>query len=103
MTTDNNGWTNDQKPWENLANAIILQAVKDYKDALKIIRYQIECGTLRFWMKTTEYYRTIRTIKDVQRFARSEHLIGISDINLVMVLSKVQKEVFKYEDRADQI
>jgi len=48
------------RPYENLINAIVLQAVKDYRDALK-----------RPEEKTTEYTDAMSTAMEIERFFHS--------------------------------
>ena len=61
-----------EKCYRELANAIILQAVKDYRKALKNKRW----GSVRM----------------IERFFRSELFNGLTRINPEMLISKLRQE-----------
>ena len=65
------------KPYQDLADAIILQAVKDYKRALK--------------MKQSVPKR--RTIRDCERFFKSEWFCILNDADGEEIMNRVRKEV----------
>ena len=67
--------------YENLANAIILQAVKDYRMALKSL-------------KATARNRTAQADKaEIERFFRSQWYSALTDVNGEMLIRSLQKEV----------
>ena len=67
--------------YENLANAIILQAVKDYRMALKGLK-----ANPRNW--------TAKADKDeIERFFRSQWYSALTDVNGEMLIRSLQKEV----------
>lgn len=67
--------------YENLANAIILQAVKDYRMALKSL-------------KANSRNRTARADKaEIERFFRSQWYSALTDVNGEMLIRSLQKEV----------
>lgn len=67
--------------YENLANAIILQAVKDYRMALKSL-------------KANSRNRTVQTDKaEIERFFRSQWYSTLTDVNGEMLILSLQKEV----------
>ena len=67
--------------YENLANAIILQAVKDYRMALKSL-------------KANSRNRTVQTDKaEIERFFRSQWYSALTDVNGEMLIRSLQKEV----------
>ena len=68
-------------PNENLANAIILQAVKDYRHALKVLRYNPGKST------------ALITKKECEVFFRSAWYRTLTTVNGEMLISKLQKEV----------
>lgn len=72
--------------YENLANAIILQAVKDYRKALKVLRYNPGKSTALF------------TKKECEVFFRSAWYGMLTSVDGEMLISKLQKEVEKHED-----
>ena len=66
--------------YENLANAIILQAVKDYRMALKSL-------------KANSRKRTVQTDKaEIERFFRSQWYSTLTDVNGEMLILSLQKE-----------
>ena len=66
--------------YENLANAIILQAVKDYRMALKSL-------------KVISRNRTVQTDKaEIERFFRSQWYSTLTDVNGEMLILSLQKE-----------
>ena len=67
--------------YENLANAIILQAVKDYRMALKSL-------------KANSRNRTVQTDNaEIERFFRSQWYSALTDVNGEMLIRSLQKEV----------
>ena len=67
--------------YENLANAIILQAVKDYRMALKSL-------------KANSRNSTARADKvEIERFFRSQWYSALTDVNGEMLIRSLQKEV----------
>lgn len=67
--------------YENLANAIILQAVKDYRMALKSL-------------KANARNRTAQADKaEIERFFRSQWYSALTDVNGEMLIRSLQKEV----------
>ena len=66
--------------YEDLANAIILQAVKDYRMALKSL-------------KVNSRNRTVQTDKaEIERFFRSQWYSTLTDVTGEMLLLSLQKE-----------
>lgn len=70
-------------PYENLANAIILQAVKDYREARKKIKKR----------KKNEDAKLM--VKDCERFFRSEWFNALTSLDGEMLLKKLQEEEIK--------
>ena len=67
--------------YEDLANAIILQAVKDYRMALK-------------GLKANPRNRTAKADKgEIERFFRSQWYSALTDVNGEMLIHFLQKEV----------
>lgn len=67
--------------YEDLANAIILQAVKDYRMALKSL-------------KANSRNRTTQADKaEIERFFRSQWYSALTDVNGEMLIRSLQKEV----------
>ena len=67
--------------YENLANAIILQAVKDYRMALK-------------GLKANPRNRTAQAEKaEIERFFRSQWYSSLTDVDGEMLILSLQKEV----------
>ena len=67
--------------YEELANAIILQAVKDYRDAVERLRY------------TPDDKSALHDKKSIERFFRSEWFSILSDLNGELLLKKLKEEV----------
>ena len=66
--------------YENLANAIILQAVKDYRMTLKSL-------------KANSRNRTAQADKaEIERFFRSQWYSTLTDVNGEMLILSLQKE-----------
>lgn len=68
-------------PYEELANAIVLQAVKDYREAL---------GILRFSPKDKD---AGISKNEIERFFRSGWFGLLTNINPEMLISRLRKEV----------
>ena len=67
--------------YEDLANAIILQAVKDYRIALKSL-------------KANSRNRAAQAHKaEIERFFRSQWYSALTDVNGEMLIRSLQKEV----------
>ena len=66
------------KPFEHLANAIILQAIKDYRRALRLSKRKPDIHTEQ---------------RAIEKFLRSNWFSTLSDINPEYLISKLQKEV----------
>lgn len=69
------------EPYQNLANAIILMAVKDYRDALKKL-------------KKRPRYGPAHDIKnEVERFFRSDWYRELTSVDGNVLIKKLQAEV----------
>lgn len=66
--------------YENLANAIVLQAVKDYRDSKKKIR------------KYPNSEETKRMINDVTRFLLSDWITALTTVDGKLILKKLEQE-----------
>ena len=69
--------------YENLANAIILLAVKDYRQALKLLS------------KNPHSRSAMATVKGMERFFRSEWFEQLTSLNAEMLIRKLKAEVEK--------
>lgn len=72
---------NSISPYENLANAIILRAVEDYREALGILRYS-----------PNDEDATINK-NDIERFFRSGWFGLLTNVDPAMLISRLGKEV----------
>ena len=68
-------------PYENLANAIVLQAVKDYRDALKKLKINSNNRSALYWKH------------DVERFFRSNWYSYLTSIDSEWLINKLKEEV----------
>ena len=68
-------------PYEQLANAIILQAVKDYRDALKKLK------------KRRRYDSAKDMISEVERFFHSDWYTELTSIDGNFLIEKLRSEV----------
>jgi hypothetical protein len=67
--------------YRELANAIVLQAVRDYRDALKRL-------------ERSPYSRTLlRDKREVERFFRSDWFATLTEIDPVMLMERLKSEV----------
>ena len=64
--------------YRNLANAIILQAVSDYRDALNGISYN--------------KYSPESIVKEIERFFRSEYFEILTRVNPEYILDRLKQE-----------
>lgn len=67
-------------PFENLANSIILQAVKDYRVARKKVKYRPKNKEAKLM------------VEDCERFFRSDWFRALTSIDGEMLLTKLQEE-----------
>ena len=72
---------NLQEDWEDLANAIILQAVEDYRRARRIIR------------KRPDHQGAWKIIRETERFMKSRWFAQLTDIDGETLLRKLKEEV----------
>ena len=68
-------------PYENLANAIILQAVADYRKALKQLK------------QNPDYPEALGTKREVERFFHSQWFQCLTKVDGPALLKTLQKEV----------
>jgi len=69
------------EPYEQLANAIILQAVKDYRDALKKLK------------KRPRYEPAKDMIDEVERFFHSDWYRELTSVDGNFLIKKLRSEV----------
>jgi hypothetical protein len=67
--------------YEGLANAIILQAVKDYRNALKRLKKHPRSDTALY------------TKREVERFFRSDWYTSLTTVDPEMLILKLNEEV----------
>lgn len=75
----------DGDPFENLANAIVLQAVKDYRSALQRLK------------KDRNIYSARRMKEEVERFFLSGWFSELTELNGAFLMRKIREE-FDYHD-----
>lgn len=68
-------------PYKELANAIIVQAVKDYRDAVERLRY------------TPDDKSALHDKRSKEKFFRSNWFSILSDLNGELLLKKLKEEV----------
>ena len=68
-------------PYENLANAIVLQAVKDYRQALKRLKVYPNDS------------KALSEKREVEQFFRSEWFEALTNVDPGMLISRLCKEV----------
>ena len=69
--------------YERLSNAIVLQAVKDYRNALKRLK------------KHPQNEKALNTKREVERFFRSDLYASLTTVNPEMLITKLKKEVIE--------
>lgn len=67
-------------PWENLANAIILQAVKDYREARRKLKKRPKNEDAKLM------------ISDCEAFFRSDWYRALTDLDGEMLIRKLREE-----------
>ena len=68
--------------YTNLANAIIIQAAKDYKKALRCLK------------KFPRDKEALHTTQDCERFFRSDWFERLTDLNGEVLIEKLHREVY---------
>lgn len=68
-------------PYEKLAAAVVMQAVKDYRSALRAVRKS----------PSSHFARSQK--EALERFFRSEWYLFLTDIDGEMVIERIRKEV----------
>lgn len=66
---------------ESLANAIVLQAVKDYREVLQILKQH------------PRYEKAIKEKEEIERFFQSEWFQTLSGLDGTPIMERLQKEV----------
>ena len=69
-----------RRNWENLANAVILQAVEDYRRARRRVKEHPDQKTAK------------GTIRETKRFFRSRWFTQLTDISGEQLMKKLEKE-----------
>lgn len=69
------------EPYERLANAIVLRAVKDYRDALKRLKKHPKNGSASY------------TKREVERFFHSDWYASLIAVDPEMLIGKLKGEV----------
>lgn len=72
----------NQDPYQNLANAIVLSAVKDYRDALKKLK------------KKPNNKLAADERDDIERLFRSGYFAILTEIDPEYLIDRLNKEVF---------
>lgn len=72
--------TSSMDPYQALGNAVVLQAVKDYRDAVKKLS------------RGRENSAAEQTKKECERFFKSGHFNIFTNLDGVALLSKLEKE-----------
>lgn len=80
-------------PYETLANAIILQAVRDYRTALKTLKKPIENDKHR-----ARYHRALSVKRDCERFFRSQWFFILCNFDGEELLKRLKVEAEKGEE-----
>lgn len=89
-STYRGGYILSSKGAEDLANAIILQAVHDYRHVLK------------HWVQNPANAGNVGRKKNLDRFFRSEWCQILTGVDMVEVARKLQKEAIeRYDEKAN--
>lgn len=66
---------------ESLANAIVLQAVKDYRKVLQVLK------------QYPRYEKAVKAKEEIERFFRSAWFQTLSGLDGIPIMERLQKEV----------
>lgn len=72
-------------PYENLANAIIVQAAKDYHRALRTLKYNPHSR------------QALDEIQEIEQFFKSEWFTLLTDMNGGVLLTKIRERTLRKE------
>lgn len=75
----------EKKAYENLANAIMVQAVEDYREALTLIQDDS--------IDEKDYKAAQRTIQECESFFRSDYYRVLTDVDGEFLIKSLQNEV----------
>ena len=70
-----------EQNWENLAQAIILQAVEDYRKCRRLVR------------RKPNQFEAQKMIREVEAFFRSKWFKQLSDVDGNIILEQLKQEV----------
>lgn len=68
---------NEDDPWESLANAVIVQAARDYRLAIKSQNRSVTAG---------------RTVKECEKFFRSQYFTILSAMDPEYLIDRIRQE-----------
>ena len=71
--------------YDKLADAIVLQAVKDYR------------ALLRKWKKNTSNREVMRELSKIEKFFRSEWYLLLTNVDPEFLIEKLRKEIGQSE------
>ena len=74
----------DISPYQQLANAIVLQAVRDYQSAIRVLKYKPDDNEMRILKDEIEY------------FVKSDYFAILTSIDGKEVLHHIRKEMRYY-------
>ena len=102
------------KPYELLANAVVIEAVKEYSDTVKRIKklrkksneerqeMQMECCLLilygRPWKKTKQYI-LFRRLRRIEKFIHSKWYRFLTDMRPEPVIKKLHEEMISRDTK----
>ena len=66
---------------ESLANAIVMQAVKDYREVLQVLK------------RYPRYEKAIKAREEIEQFFKSDWFQTLSGLDGIPIMERLQKEV----------
>lgn len=72
-------------PCEHLANAIILRAVEDYREAIRMLAVN------------PRYSPALHTVLEVERFFRSGWFSTLTTIDGISLMKRLKEECYEYD------
>ncbi|MCD8211793.1 MAG: hypothetical protein LUC17_02045 [Oscillospiraceae bacterium] len=79
----------DRDPWENLATAIVMRAIRDYRAALRVLAREDQAVSVR---QKNEAERARQTKEECEEFFRSREFTALSRVSGEDILEKLEEE-----------
>ena len=82
-----------ERNWQDLCNAIIIAACKDYREAVRLLRNKPADLSLLTEKEQKKYKKAERTVKQVSKFMKSKYFTSLTELDGEALLAKLDEEL----------